>query len=235
MKIIIKYLVLSFFVLVSISSCDTSIPVILDGEERYSAEGRVVDENGRPIPDLWVCIQACKNTSSCTLSGVAKTDHNGYFNMVHSGDDGQFYTLYINDPIIGNDGKDIRFAYHNRSYKYPQNDYNQYHKNFGDVGFLKKGTRLTVFCSRKEGDKACQAAVYSHQMDIISSDLNNYDRTYKLYSIPAGKSLAINVPLNDTVFVEYKKWQRTNPFFPVYTWYTQTLFMEGQPQRVSVR
>lgn len=234
MKKNILSLWLSFIFIIVFSSCEESIPLILEGEERYSAQGRVVDDSGVPLADIWVCIRSCNTSSNCEIVGIAKTDENGYFRLIHSGNVGRFYALHINDPVVVEDSREVQYAYHNASYKFSRSEYVQYQKDFGDVGYLKKGTWLTVICNGQTGGKPCKTAIYSHQMDTIMPGMDDKEKYYKYYSVPSGKSIAINVPLQDTVFVEYKKWQRPTPFFPVYTWYRETLIMEGAPKRIFV-
>ncbi len=211
-------------------SCDTNIPIIFDGSERYSARGRVVDKDGNPMPNIWVYVRTCKSNTNCTTCGFARTRSDGQFEIIHSADDSAFYSIHVNDYIL--DQPDIfpNSNYHNISIKYSLNEYEKYSKDFGDLGYLDEAVALRVVCGRKP----CQFSVSSNKMDSETSDFEIQDKKHKYYTIDEPGTKTIYVPKNDTIHIEYRKLQPTLLFFSIYGWEKITRIITDVPVQIAI-
>jgi len=229
MKPIIN-LTASLITIILYFSCDTNIPIIFDGSERYSVTGRIVDKEGHPMANIWVYIRTCKTNTNCNTCGYARTRSDGQFEIIHSTDDAAFYSIHINDYIL--DKPDIypNSRYHNISIKYNLDEYVEYSKDFGDIGYLDKAVALRVLCRTK----SCQFSVTSNKMDSEISDFEIQDRKHKYYTIDEPGTKTIYVPKNDTIMIEYKKWQLPTPFFPIYGWEKITRIITDVPVQITI-
>jgi len=126
------YIFIVIFSILNILSCDI-IPVMFEGDTRYHAVGKIVNNTGQPIPDIWVQIKACRGGGNCLLAGYGKTDKNGHFSFVHSGSNATSYSLLINfdltDKIVFYSNSNFRM----KNVKFSIEEYENYQNDWGNI------------------------------------------------------------------------------------------------------
>lgn len=127
----ICYSFIIIFSILNLLSCD--IPLSFEGDTRYHAKGKVVNNTGQPILDIWVQIKACRGPGNCSLAGYGKTDKNGHFSFIHSGSNATSYRLLINFDIIDKIAVISNRNFKKKNVTFLIEDYKNYQNDWGDI------------------------------------------------------------------------------------------------------
>ena len=93
-----KRITLIIFILFSLTSCE----IQYDGETRIAVTGKIIDENGNPIPekDIEITIYSDYMYTPSDLISYGKTDQNGNFTLVFPAPKGELEFLISINKLI---------------------------------------------------------------------------------------------------------------------------------------
>jgi hypothetical protein len=188
-----KYFLFTSFLVFSGFQCFE--PVEFDGSKKILYKGRIIDVNGRGIPNMH-CEIAPFNEDEIdvgpSIANEAITDNDGRFTMIVSDDDAKFRYILVNRPydiITHYTQPPITYIlpdYESRALIWKDTLFNDFEVNIGDI-VIDQGVPLTFEC-----DPSFKKSGYYVKLNTINGLFNNIimnqiDSNIDHYTIPCGK------------------------------------------------